>query len=196
MATSVLDTELLILIDNWPTFKVLETPPAGGFTGATNNAAAAAYPVGTKCTVQQTSGAGETGIPHGSSTFIYLMCDSNVATAPVLAVLGVCAPLAQSENGPGLTNYVVDNVTGNEATGMIGVALATMTNSYYGWFWCGGVAPVGHVVALAGDVLTVAVGAAEALMCAEVGDVANDPLGFDTATAGNVVCGIALHAEG
>ena len=195
MAVSAIDTELVILYDRWPTYKVLETPPPGGMVATAHpNVATAVYPEGTKVILQQNSGSTGTGIPHGSSTFIYLKCDSNVATAPAMAVLSVSAPLAQSENGTGLTVYVVDNVTGAENTGLIAIALSTMTNSRYGWFWCGGVAPVAHVTTLAGDLLTdTSVVAGEIIACQT--DAANNPLGLKIATAGVVACGIALAAD-
>jgi hypothetical protein len=40
-----------------------------------------------------------------------------------------------------------DGVTTHEYSGLVAVALSTVTNDYYGWYWCGGGYPVEYLQA-------------------------------------------------
>ena len=154
MADSTLDSEKFWLFDTWPGVpKTNESPPLGGFNGATEtNVATAKRTVGEKIQVIQT---GVSAGGAGYSTFIYLQLDDTALTNPCL-VKHICSQAAEASSG-GDYFYCVTNDSGNDLAGGYGpvaIAVASMTASYYGWFWCGGVCPEGLISGLGGNYAT------------------------------------------
>ena len=200
MANSVIDTEMVILRDKWPTLPDTGFPDncSAPASGADQNASTEKHKVGTKWTGFQEGG---TGIPRGSFTLIYL----NVGTQNPDILLScaaatnkcVCCPEDASENGTATQMYTVTNdsaTTTSEPTGMCAIALSAITASYYGWFWCDGVAPISIVAGLAGDIPTAdAFQIGDNIMGAT--DGSNTPIGFTVAAAGSVSCVIGLKAD-
>jgi len=138
-----IDSEKIMLFDGFPGAPDPRYgPPTDGFTGAlSHNVAAAAYPIGTKIEVRNTT----LGIP-GLSRFIYLKLESQDGTH-ALAARHIVALHSDA------TPYDVTNDNGADLAaqcGPIAVGLSAMTTDYYGWFWCGGVCPEDWVPALGG----------------------------------------------
>ena len=147
MADQVLTNLKFMLADGFPgRADPRYGPPTDGFTGAlSHNVAAAAYPIGTKIQVyNQTTGLA------GLSTFIYARLThqdgTNVLAARHLVAISTTAtPYA-------FTNEIATVLTNQ--LGPIAIGLSAMTTNYYGWFWCGGVAPIDYVAAMEGDFYT------------------------------------------
>ncbi|GAG18855.1 unnamed protein product, partial [marine sediment metagenome] len=166
MADSTLDSERLVLIDNWDGPLRATTPPTGGFLGATHHNIALAstnpYKLGEKITV---SNDGAVAGLTGWSTFIYLCLNPTGAVNPTPAAKQFVVPVAASKP------YYVTNDPDQclLATGcpLAAVMLSIMSadadgDEYVGWFYCGGVVPEAHVSDLGGNFATednVAVGA-------------------------------------
>jgi hypothetical protein len=136
MADSTMDSLEVILIDNWPGVARLITHdeiPPGGFTGALHhNVPAPKYPPGEKLCVWNPSTLG----CEGMATMIYLRVGTQVGIAAKTFVTTGSATIV----------YVVqdspDAIIGPKDGGaLVAVAISAITDAYYGWFWCGGVAP-------------------------------------------------------
>ena len=153
MAAGVIDTELLILYDNWPGAPMpVHDIPTGGFLGSTHhNVATAIYPVGTKIQVFNTGAVGQ----PGPAVFVYLKYEAT--GAPTAAAKQVVVPDSAT-----LWYVVTNDPDGTVAlpTAQAAFMLSVMTDAYYGWFWCGGVAPLdttfwgGSASPLVGNVVT------------------------------------------
>jgi len=188
MADKTLDSDYLILRDNWPGVPIpYYGLPNSDFANTTDhNVAAATYNVGDKICVYNT---GVTAGKAGWATFIYLQYEGT--GAPTLAAKQVVVPDADT------SAYVVTNdpdsaliVTGSY---LAAVAISVMTDAYYGFFWCGGVCPEEFVAGLGGNYNTesnVAIGpvVAHDLTADEIGF---GPVGADT----EAIIGFALHAD-
>lgn len=138
MATDeTIDSEDFMLYDLWPgvPFQANGKPVSYNLQGhSSHNAAAAAYPVGTKF---QYYNDGATAGLNGWSTLIYLQVGTQ-ETGTVIAAKTFC--VQDSATDP----YVVTN-DGDSCIdingGPVAVAISAITDAYYGWFWCGGIAP-------------------------------------------------------
>ncbi|MCP4645343.1 MAG: hypothetical protein GY851_33175, partial [bacterium] len=167
-------------------------------SGADQNASAAAHPVGTKWTGFQK---GSTGVPRGNYTLIYLLVGTQNPDISLSCAAGtnkcVCCPEDASENGTATQMYTVTNdaaTTTSEPSGLCAIAMSAVTNAYYGWFWCGGVAPISICAGLAGDIPTAdSFQIGDNIMAAT--DLGNTPIGLTVASAGNVSCAIGLLAD-
>jgi hypothetical protein len=184
------------LSDGWPGSPSAEFGrPADGFLGATHhNVAAAAYPVGTKIAVRNVT----TGL-EGWSTFIYLLL-SNQDGTNILKARHLVA-LSTAAKPYSVTNEIA-TVLGNQL-GPIAIGLGLMgtgaTPAVYGWFWCGGVAPIDEVAAMEGDFYTLNTVTAGCTMTwgtlATPGLVAGE-IGFDIHNAvGEALVGQAFAAD-
>lgn len=148
MADSTIDSELILLYDNWPgtSIRTHAEVPTGGFTGsAHHNTVAATYGVGEVIWVRNES----LGVP-GWSKFIYLQVGTQNA-ASVLAVKSLCIPDSatlwyQITNDPDSCIKI--------PTPLGCVALSAMTDAYFGWFFAGGVVPEEYVSGLGGNFTT------------------------------------------
>lgn len=142
-----MDDGKFILKDNWPDNNVMVAAPSDMTaeyataygSGATTDAPC---PVGTKVRIYQTTN-------KGFATFILLQY--NKGTAALAAIKSACAPETTAAAAAGGYHGVTND--GGEAlkdTGLVAVALATLADTYYYWFWCGGVCPVDTVAGLDG----------------------------------------------
>ena len=208
MANSVIDTEMFVLWDNWP---IDPDPNWGGpyITGPAvdslgwegQNVATAKFPLGRKFHVREDGG---TGKLSGWSTFIYLKLGTQHATlnlscvaATVKCVCTVEGTLAENSATAATQLYQVTNdsdTTTMEALGLCAIATSAMTDTYYGWFWCGGVAPLTMLTGLVGDVETDD-GLTLGEICVSATDESSEPLGLSVASAGVKSCGFATIAD-
>jgi hypothetical protein len=157
MADSTIDSELFVLIDNWPGVARRVSPdclPNGSIISALHhNVATAVFPIGDKIVVRNRSAvAGD----DGDSTFIYLKGLAVTAANPTCAAKQLVVPSLAG------TPYQVTNDPDQclQKTGcpLAAVMLSVMSfdnsTAYYGWFWCGGVCPEALVSGLGGDYVT------------------------------------------
>jgi len=151
MAAGTIASEIITLVDDWPAAPVTMSIPLDGFTGASHhNVSAAAYPYGSKVIVYSDGSAA--GSVIGFSTLVYLQLGTQDATA--MAAGDLCL------QGSATLWYQVTDDAGTAlaaTSGPIAISLSAMTNSYFGWFWCGGVCPQQYVSALDGTFPTEAV---------------------------------------
>lgn len=199
MADSTIDSELIALKDLWPGTPTSRLgTPTGGFTGSSHhNVPSPAYPVGTKIEVyNKGTKAGQPGF----ATLMYLKVGTqNAAVAIAAKSVCVCDSAADWYK---VTNDPDDCV---KKRGMpVAVALSTMTDGNYGWFWVGGVCPEEFIANLGGNYATDGTVAAGPIC---VGDLAADAMGFsatvDGSTAGTTpaatpadwACGFAIAAD-
>lgn len=148
MADSTIDSELFVLIDNWPGVYEGRVLPYDNFTSTAaghNISAETSYPRGTK---MQVWNGGTTGV-QGWSGLIYLKFVANGDVA--LAAKQVVVPDVTTDI------YTVTNDPDDclVATGGLGaIAISAMTDGYFGWFWHSGVAPEFKISALGGNYAT------------------------------------------
>jgi len=121
-----------------------EIPP-GGFTGSLHhNVATAAYPIGHVKSIPSESGVLGQG---GFTEFVYLQYEGT--DAPTLAARQFCVP-GSATTWYQFTNDPDATVAVETGHAFAVVAISAMTDAYYGWFWCGGVAPGDLVTAVGG----------------------------------------------
>ena len=157
MADSTLDSELFVLLDNWPGVARRVHPdhlPNDSIVSALHHdVASPVFNVGEKIVVRNRSAiAGD----DGDSTFIYLKGLAVAAANPTCAAKQVVVPsLAgtpfQVTNDPDQCLVATGSML---AAVMLSVMTFTHLVTRYGWFWCGGVCPEAMVAALAGNYLT------------------------------------------
>ena len=151
MADSTIDSELIYFIDNWPTGPITKYSwPMNQLTSAIwNNVATPYFPIGTRVAGFNQETAAGAGVP-GPFVCMYLqMGTQDVGTAS--AAKSVCV------HDSATLWYQVTNDSASciDATdGAIAIALAAMTNNYFGWFLVGGVVPEFFVSALGGNFAT------------------------------------------
>ena len=165
MADATLDSELFVLIDNWPGVPRRIHPdrlPNDSIIAALHhNVTTPVFDVGEKIVVRNRSAiAGD----DGDSVFIYLKGLAITEANPTCAAKQIVVPsLAgtpyQVTNDP-------DQCLMHTGCGLAAVMLSVMTFTHaaakYGWFWCGGVCPEAMVSDLGGNYATddsVAIGA-------------------------------------
>lgn len=154
MGDSTITSQGIVLYDRWPGYAV--APPVENITDMTStlvghNQVTKKYDLGTKWVLYNHGAAGNIGVKYheGFSTFVYLKCADDIETAIAGAVDYFVAPdgtMAAGMADDRLYTVTADSdSTTHETMGLIACCLSTMTNSYYGWFWCGGVAPLEYV---------------------------------------------------
>lgn len=112
--------------------------------------ATAIWPVGTKIQVLVVVA----GVITGFATLTYLKFMSGTLATPAV-VKGICGLYIHGSTTNVAAPYVVTNDGGEVFTeGPIAIALGTMVNAYYAWFWTGGICPVNIVAGLDGDYVT------------------------------------------
>ena len=132
-----IDDGKFMLLDNWPGPIIPGPNPASWVTPSTTED----FKVGTKRAVYSDTN-------HGWSTLMFLKYEKGTAAA--VAVKGVCTPDTTESIAAG-GYYIVTNDGGEGINhGPIAIALATMADGEYGWFWVGGVCPVNLVSGLDG----------------------------------------------
>lgn len=154
MADEDIDSERFILFDNWPWAPFDDTVPPDGFLGSSHhNVADPAYALGHKITVQNDS---DIAGVAGTSIFIYLKGRSHTEANPTCAAKHVCVPSLAGE--PYAVTNDPDQSLMKTGCPMVAIMLSVMTFTHavtkYGWFWCGGVCPEGHVSDLGGNYVT------------------------------------------
>jgi hypothetical protein len=153
MADSTITLQGVVLRDNWPGVPI--TPPVAysdmAAASVGHSLANPMWRLGQKWKVYCNGDgiSGTTGYNLGWSTFIYLQCESTI-TSPVAAVatsivvINGTIAAANAATKHLIVTSDTDRTT-HENAGFMAVALSTMVNSYYAWFWCGGVAPIQYV---------------------------------------------------
>ena len=185
MADKTIDSERFYLYDRWPGVPFSGADlPTDGFTGTShNNVTTAAYPVGTKIAVFNTS---TTGV-SGGSTLIYLQCQEIQATCPFRAKTWVTPNVIDKyyQVTNSATSLCDTGAPAAACVGTNGVATAawSTTTGRFGWFWCGGVAPEAFVTNMGGNYVT------DSTVVAGPACLSN--LGTTTTTSG----GLALQAR-
>lgn len=205
MADQTITIQGVILQDNWP--GTARTPPMP----VTNMTCAAVghniiYPMwrlGTKWQLYCTGDTATLGVGYnvGWSTFVYLQGAADIASAVAAVRFTNCVVDGTiAEDDSAVKMYVVvgdSDLTTHETMGLIAVSLSTVTNSYYGWYWCGGVAPLEYVDAgaktdtLATDDSVVASGQLGTLASAATGIA----LTLQAAASQVPSCGFSLYAD-
>ena len=185
MADSTIDSELIMLNENWPGKASRDDEPAGNIVAtAHHNVAAAVYSTGQKVALRNESA----GQP-GWSTFIYLQVGTQNASS-VLAVKSAVVP-DSATLWYQVTNDPDDCI--KLPTNMGAFALSAMTNAYWGWFWCGGVCPEEYVSGLGGNYATAGTLAAGGFL---FHNLVSDYVGLDAVSAVNETqAGFALAAD-
>ena len=205
MADKTITVQGVILRDNWPGTPI--TPPVdySDMTAASvgHNLVAPMWPIGTKwevyCKGDPTYGG--VGYNVGWSTFIYLKGADNIATAVAGAVTVLVVPdetIAAGDGGEILYTVVGDSAeTTHETMGLVAMCISTPTNSYYGWYWCGGVCPIEYVPGLTTS-STLVTDDSVVASC-ELGTKASTATGIalyaQAAAAQTPACGFALYAD-
>ena len=206
MANSVIDTEMIVLQDNWPFDPGFDRwagpyrkPAVDSLLWEGQNVSTLdKFRLGRKFVHYEPGG---TGKLSGWSTFIYLKVGTQnadtllaCAAATGKSVCTVEGTLAENSATAATQLYQVTNdadATTMESLGMCAVATSAMTNSYYGWFWCGGVAPLTLLTGLVGDIYTDQgiTGPVDIVVSATDADDAS--LGLSIASAAVRSCGVS-----
>jgi len=150
MADATITVQGVVLHDNWPGTPVPPPIPVTNMESAVvgHNAVAPLWKLGTKWEVYCKANVAAVGVSclQGFSTFIYLRGGPDCAAAVATVVGALCVPdetLAADDAGNLLYAMASDkDVSTHENTGLCAVALSTITNDYYAWYWCGGVCPI------------------------------------------------------
>lgn len=132
-----LDDSKFFLVDHWPGEVTTGTNPAD-FTSPN---ASEVFPLGTKRAVYDDTN-------NGWATLCFLLYEKGTAAA--VAVKGICGIDTTLMATAGNWNVVTNDGGECELVGPIAIALATMADGEYGWFWVGGVCPVDTISGLDG----------------------------------------------
>lgn len=146
MADSTIDSNLILLYDNWP--GPVEPPSfnygEGFLDKRYHNVSIPMFPIGTKVQVRNVT----LGVP-GLATLIYLQVGTQDATT--IAAKTACIP-DSATLWYQLTNDGDSCIKVPTCLGCF--ALSAITNAYFGWFWCEGVVPEDEVPGMGGNFLT------------------------------------------
>jgi hypothetical protein len=161
--------------------------PVGGFIGSDHhNVVAAKYDVGTKIQVYD-----ETA--KGYATFVYLK--NGTASSSAIAAGSVMIPAGATQN----TGYLTYIYTNDPDDGVVGgncaIAISAMTDAYYGWFWCGGVAPIGITNSGITSSTTLATDDSVAIGALSTIDLTADLAGVGLAVTLKTDIGISMKAD-
>ena len=132
-----IDDSKFYLVDNWPGEVTIGTNPSTWTTPSSTED----FPLGTKRAVYDDTN-------NGWATLAFLKYEKGTAAA--VAVKGLCGIDTTEMATSGNWNVVTNDGSEAELTGPIAVALATMSDGQYGWFWIGGVCPVDTISGLDG----------------------------------------------
>jgi len=132
-----MDDGKFILIDKWPGYPAHGANPASWTTASSTED----FPLGTKRQVYDDTN-------NGFATLMFLKYEKGTAAA--VAVKGICAPDTTESIAAG--GYCIVTNDGGESNnqGLVAIALGTMADGEYGWFWVGGVCPVDTISGLDG----------------------------------------------
>jgi hypothetical protein len=156
------------LIDNWPG-EVDNGPNPASWVA---NGLTANFSVGTKRAIYDDTN-------KGWSRLMYLKYEKGSAAA--VDAKGLCSQDITESAAKGGYHIVTNDGGECTLTGPIAIALATMADGEYGWFWVGGVCPVDLVAALDGVYITDGdVAAGTYMVLANPGTLATFSLGAAT----------------
>lgn len=136
-----IDDGKFILIDNWPGYPAMISPPAD-LTTVYDDSTEIPCPLGTKIQVYQATQKGYA---------VFMMLQYEKGTAAAAAVKSLCG-LDATEAAAAGKAYIVTNDGGEAftASGLAAVALNTLADGNCAFFWVGGVCPVDSVPGLDG----------------------------------------------
>ncbi|HUU90682.1 MAG TPA: hypothetical protein VM238_05665 [Phycisphaerae bacterium] len=174
MADSTLDASFLIMFDQWPgVARVVDYAdmPAAFLTPV----ATAVFRQGEKICVRNpltsTAVASATtalGL-NGWTTFVYLQLGTQGTTIVAGDLVVPCLatnPFVVSNDQTGGATPALDAL----GSPLAAIALSAVTNGYWAWFFCGGVSPVWHAVAVGGNMITGTADVEIGLVCADTAD--------------------------
>jgi len=188
MADATILSKHLVLNDSIPGyFSPDQSVPLDGFTGsAHHNVASPAYPVGTKKAVY---------IPslQGYSILTYLQ--NGAASGVAVAAGQVMIPDDVTNNASYYPTQITDDPDEGLLASAAAIAISAMTNNYYGWFWTGGVCPVG--IGLMTATTTTATDDSVTAGCTLMTcDLTADKAGLKIGAAAGHVVGYSMKADG
>ena len=123
------------LIDLWPG-EVTNGPNPADWTTVSSTED---FPLGTKRQVYDDTN-------NGWATLMYLQYEKGTAAA--VGVRGICAIDTTEMATGGQWTRVTNDGGESQLLGPIAIALNTMSDGQYGWFWVGGVCPVDTIATL------------------------------------------------
>ncbi len=151
MADSTINTAYMILFDRWPGV-AKRTNYADMPSAWVTPTVTATYPMGEKICMWNSLRTTILGI-NGWTTFVYLRLGTQGTTivAGDLVVPCLATDIYRvSNDATGGTTPALDAI----GSPLAAIALSAVTNDYYAWFWCGGVAPTWHAAAVGGTTPT------------------------------------------
>ena len=180
--TTMIDDGVFYLIDNWPGVVTNGPNPASWTTYSTT----ADFPLGTKRAIYDDTN-------NGWAILMYLMFEG-ASAGEACIVKSICAPDTGDAIAAG-SYYIVTNDGGDSMNnGPIAIALGSVTDEYYGWYWVGGVCPVDTISGLDGNYETAGdVASGSAMELAD--DVYNEFAIYGANTTG-LISAFALASDG
>jgi hypothetical protein len=193
MADKTIDSNLISLINRWGVAPQANFDiPKDGFAGdELHNVATDRRGVGTCVQVKHPGVAGVAGY----SQFMYFQWVANVDVAITAKI--ICVP--DSATLPFVVTNDPDHCV-NANTGRCAVAISSMTTTYYGWGWVGGVCPEDLVATLCDDFptdSTVVAGFFKTvkLTADAIGFASAETTGTGASTKMALACGFAQAAD-
>ena len=206
MADNTITVQGIILQDNWPGVPEKPKLDYSDMTSANvgHNVAVPQFRVGTKWEVYCKGDPAYVGVGYniGFSTFIYLRAAADMATAiaGAITVLVVVDETFAADDPAELLYTVVGDSdrTTHETMGLVAMCTSTPTNSYYGWYWCGGVCPIEYVPGLttASTLVTDDSVVASCQLMTVASTATGIALAAQAAAGRTPSCGFALYADG
>ncbi len=175
-----MDDGKFYLIDNFPGIVTNGPNPADWTTVSSTED----FPVGTKRAVYDDTN-------NGWAIFCFLKYEKGTATAAVIKV--PCAPDTTESIAAGGWGIVTNDGGESYDNGPIAIALATLADGEYAWFWVGGVCPVDTVAGLDGKYNTGGSAAAGAAMM--LSDQTINQFALYTANTTGVISAFCLAAD-
>lgn len=131
------DCQLMFLNDLWPG----DPTPGANPADWTTLSATEDFALGTKRRLYDDT-------QQGWSTFIYLYYTTGAGTVAVATVSEIVGMDTTGAATAGQWCHVTNDGSDAVLNGPIAVALGTLVNARYAWFWCGGVCPVDTIAGL------------------------------------------------
>jgi hypothetical protein len=191
MADSTIDGTKLLFYDNWPGPAHRRVGMLDGPLDARSHNVAVPYcDVGTKWFIHNSGASKGTA---GDSIFVYLQAVNNADVA--IAAKTVCVPDVV------LYPYRVTNDPDDcisVADALYAIAISAMTDSYYGWFFAGGVVPSDEIVSGGTFVLDGTFPTDDSVVAGDFTtvDLTADAIGFGVIAATTSAIGYAMAADG
>jgi len=171
MADSTLDASFLIMFDRWPGVARrvdFADMPAAWLTPV----ATAVHRQGEKICVWNPLTTTVLGL-NGWTTLVYLKLGTQGTTIVAGDLVVPCLatnPFVVSNDQTGGATPALDAL----GSPLAAIALSAVTNNYWAWFFCGGVSPVFHAVAVGGNMITGTADVIIGLVCADTADTSTN----------------------